>query len=156
MAAFAPFFEKQMNPLKFVLHQDMIKQYQKYRHQGADKKHTNQSPPSNQMSQIADRRDTRYLVYNISGTGQDRTGCQNRRNTKIQRPDRRFLLIHRLAAFQIIVRRQNRIIDGRAQLDTAYDNVTNENHRVSDDVRYRHIDENRDLNRNHDKERNNQ
>jgi len=76
--------------------------------------------------------------------------------TKIQRPDRRFLLIHRLAAFQIIVRRQNRIIDGRAQLDTAYDNVTNENHRVSDDVRYRHIDENRDLNRNHDKERNNQ
>ena len=34
----------------------MIKQYQKCRHQGADKKHTNQSPPSNQMSQIADRR----------------------------------------------------------------------------------------------------
>ena len=56
MATFAPFFEKQMNPLKFVLHQDMIKQYQKCRHQGADKKHTNQSPPSNQMSQIADRR----------------------------------------------------------------------------------------------------
>ena len=56
MAALAPFFEKQMNPLKFVLHQDMIKQYQKCRHQGADKKHTNQSPPSNQMSQIADRR----------------------------------------------------------------------------------------------------
>ena len=56
MAAFAPFFEKQMNPLKFFLHQDMIKQYQKCRHQGADKKHTNQSPPSNQMSQIADRR----------------------------------------------------------------------------------------------------
>ena len=121
-------------------HNELVDELQEARHAAHHEEDRENGASSHQMSHLADGGDGGNLVDRIAADHQDTAAGEDGREAHFRHQLRRPLLVRlMLPDLNVVLRGQDRIVDGGTELYTGYHDITDEQHGVSHQIGEGHV-----------------